>query len=285
MQAVLERLEKLETENRGLKRVGALGLAALGVLALAGIGIRGLNLESVALLSLAVLILGLATARAKSRSRLIEASEFLLRDSKGRVRARLGFKENFEDHPFLEFYDAQGAQRTGIAEGALGLGDPSGNTANLGADGEWSWLVLGSEGNHRQATLSVLPLSAGLSLKNEQGNLNGTAHLTSTLAGSELSLDFTYQESELHAKATLGADIGASRLVLGEPESEAEASLEVGIGGSGRVALKLCDGSGSGAVLASRSSEVSGKIADAQTSPLPSFVMFGEEDKVIWRAP
>jgi hypothetical protein len=65
MQAVLERLEKLERQNRRLKQVAVVGLALVGTLVLMG--------------------------QATQKPRTVEADEFILRWPDGEVAATLGF--------------------------------------------------------------------------------------------------------------------------------------------------------------------------------------------------
>ena len=93
LQAVVERLEKVETQNRRLKLMGAL------VLALAG----------------AALLMGQAQP-----NRRVEAEMFVLKDANGKVRAELGMAAH---GPVLALYDEDGTRRAalGMAEKGLGL--------------------------------------------------------------------------------------------------------------------------------------------------------------------
>lgn len=79
LQSLIERVEKVEKQNRRLKQIG------LGVAVLAG----------------AVLLMGQARS-----NRTIEAEKFVLKDANGRIRARLGMEA--DDRPTLALLDAKG---------------------------------------------------------------------------------------------------------------------------------------------------------------------------------
>ena len=85
LQAVLEPLEKLERQNRRLKRAGLLALTAVG----------------------ALLLMGQATPK----SRTIEAEKFVLKDSAGKTRAVLSM---ILDEPGLAIYDEKGIKRADL---------------------------------------------------------------------------------------------------------------------------------------------------------------------------
>ena len=74
---VMERLEKLEKQNRGLKQAGAVALIVVA----------------------AILLMGQAATK-----KTVEANEFILKDASGKVRAKLFMKEG----PDLVFYDSNG---------------------------------------------------------------------------------------------------------------------------------------------------------------------------------
>jgi hypothetical protein len=91
--SVLERLEKLEKQNRRIKRAGLAVMVFIG----------------------AALLSGQASVPWK-----IEAERFVLRDSTGKVRGELGMTGH---GPLLTLYDNDGAQRAafGIAEKGPGI--------------------------------------------------------------------------------------------------------------------------------------------------------------------
>jgi len=83
--AVVNRLEKLEKQNRRFKQIGALALILLG----------------------SVFLMGQA-----SPPRTVEASEFVLRDADGRMRAWLGTQG---DATALALYDKNGLRQIGLS--------------------------------------------------------------------------------------------------------------------------------------------------------------------------
>jgi hypothetical protein len=110
MQAVLERLVKLERHNRIVKGA-ALAIATLGAAAL------------------------LVQARAKNTSAL-EAEKFSLKDASGHVRADLS--ELQDGTPVLKLYEANGNEGTEIMPGSVMLMDSNGRARlqlSVGADG------------------------------------------------------------------------------------------------------------------------------------------------------
>lgn len=73
---------------------------------LAGNGNRWRIASWVLLLLLASVIFLGAHAQSEPPARTVEAQEFILKDSGGRVRAKLGMKN---DQPVIEFYDEPGS--------------------------------------------------------------------------------------------------------------------------------------------------------------------------------
>ena len=94
METLAQRLDRVEVENRRLKRAG---VGALAVIA-------------------AVVLMGQATP--PKAPKVVEADEFLLRDAKGNVRAMLGFRGGA---PLLSFYDEEQTLRIGLGFTTDGL--------------------------------------------------------------------------------------------------------------------------------------------------------------------
>ncbi len=101
MQAVLERLERLERQNRWFKRMGGLALIAVSVLILMG--------------------------QSASKGHVVEAQRFIVRDAEGLVRAELGLSDGAT---VLKLYGQRGTTQarldTGTGGGQLELRDDSG---------------------------------------------------------------------------------------------------------------------------------------------------------------
>src|SRR5437764_8094461 len=93
--AISERLNRLERENRRLKRGGALALVAVALLAAGG-------------------------AKLAEVPKVIETEQLILRDSNGKMRARLSTDK--DGSPLLGFGDAEGNPRAIL--GLIG-GSPS----------------------------------------------------------------------------------------------------------------------------------------------------------------
>lgn len=73
---------------------------------LAGNGNRWRIASWVLLILLAIVIFLGAHAQSEAPARTVEAQEFILKDSSGRVRAKLGMKN---DQSVIELYDEQGS--------------------------------------------------------------------------------------------------------------------------------------------------------------------------------
>ena len=127
--AVIARLEKVERENRKLKRVGTIVLVAIAAFLL------------------------MAQARSSPIAKVLEAEKFIVRDKQKRVWIELGIS----DHgPRLTFFGKQGKESTTIQAGVLSIPgaedtDSSsiymfgGNIWMVGEGGTGLW-ILGKEG-------------------------------------------------------------------------------------------------------------------------------------------
>ena len=92
IQAVLQRLEKLERQNRRFKRVGALALTGVGVL--------------------------IFMSQAASDSHTVEAQRFIVKDAEGHVRAEFGLSGKAAG---LTLYDQKGTTQARLEAGAGAL--------------------------------------------------------------------------------------------------------------------------------------------------------------------
>jgi len=136
---IVERLQKVEKENRALKRFG------LGF----------------------ILLIGAAVTMGQARpSRTAEAEQFVVKDPQGRMRAMLGFSRGA---PMLDFYDNAGVLRESLMVGANGipgltLFDAAGNQT-VGLAGLENGPSLGlTEGADRSLSLQELTKQPGIDL-------------------------------------------------------------------------------------------------------------------------
>ena len=135
LRSVLERLTRVEAQNRRLRRAGIVAGIAVGLALLVG------------------------QARPRSRTgadKAVEAQAFVLRDGQGRERAWLGV---WEDSPRLMMYDKQRNLRLGLRVGEDGapaviLSGPGMKTRawlRLHADGAVSLALRDRQGQTRAA--------------------------------------------------------------------------------------------------------------------------------------
>lgn len=134
--ALAQRLDRLERENRRLRRVGA--TLAVGVAA--------------------VVLMG----QARTPARVIEAQKFVLRDESGKIHAELDLGRH--GTPFLAFSDQDGKARAGLGlmpDGApvLRLADRDGKVRaalDVGADGA-PGLTLYDQDENPRVSLDMRP--------------------------------------------------------------------------------------------------------------------------------
>ncbi len=139
---ILGRLEKVEKENRRLKRIVAVG----------------------SLLAAVLLIMGQARPR-----RTIEAEKFVLKDANGSSRAQLGMDSN---GPTLSLQDANGVPLVALSGGDYSFltlfRTGSKEQVTMSANKEFYGMVLYDEKSHR-AGLAVWKGIPGLTLYDEKG--------------------------------------------------------------------------------------------------------------------
>ncbi len=157
-QAVVERLEKLEKQNRRLRAGGAVFMLAVASLILMG--------------------------QAPSQSKTIEAQEFILRDGNHKARAKLSLVEGTPmlslydanenvrarlvagDRPGLLFFDAERSGPYAKVRLAIGVGDMGGGPADSGPH----FLLFDASGRGR-AELFVTDSRSGLFFHDEKGKV------------------------------------------------------------------------------------------------------------------
>ena len=200
-----ERLERVERDNRRLRRVGA------------------------------VVVIGFASALLMAQARpnpvvkTVQAEEFIVRDSEGKARIKLGMSDK---DPRLTFLDSQGKEVTGLSEGFLSL--PS--MLMLSNEYGGSLWITGKEGNK-------INLDVGS---------NGSAEFT--MAGKKLSGEITLTvmpngkanlslKDNIAPRASLKLDTdGSPTLVFSDKDLKRRAWLNVR--SDGRPELVLADANG-----------------------------------------
>ena len=208
--AVVERLEKLERQNRRLKQAGAVAL----------------------ILAAAVLLMGQA-----SPNRTVEANEFVLKDESGAVRGRFGMDESVDGYvPQLELLDADGQRRIWLSERrgwpTLAMFDANGRK-EVDLRGSWSGygpaLQLESSGEH-QVYLQTGPDGSSLAMGEVLGSLTLWESLERTDPRPTLFLaaDENRSAIELHDAEGFQTTIGTTDLITsrtGETHKTSAASV------------------------------------------------------------
>jgi hypothetical protein len=170
LEEICERLSNLEKQNRRLKRSGAAALIVAASLAL----------------------LGQTPAR-----KTVEANEFILRDSDGRVRARLGTVSanpgaSYPKAVQFQLFDPKGTERVDLSDGiglvpSLSLYDLEGKerASLMEAFGQGGMLIFTDEKRNQTARVGPTDVKAGdveatdsFALFDEGGNLRARLFMT-----------------------------------------------------------------------------------------------------------
>jgi hypothetical protein len=237
MQAILQRIERLEAENRRLKRLGVLALVLLGAIFL--------------------------MAQTPRAPKSVEANSFVLHDADGRIRARLAFCAS---SPCLTLLDANEHAVTtldgaGLKTQMLVLNDLKGK----------AWGVLAN-----YATLKT-KVGGGPSLSLFGPNGENQAELRIEPDGPTLAFSDTDGKRLLVARVFRGsphfwlADHGEMpRLALSLSGSEPSITVSDAEGFETKI--------GTTDLVTTRTGETNKTSA-------ASLVLFGKDNKVLWRAP
>jgi len=274
---ILKRVERLERENRGLKRAGFLTLVGFAAIVLMG--------------------------QAAPKSRTVEAEKFVLKDASGKVRAEMGPRDDLMG---LSIYDENGKRRGIFAVrpdgwGELGFldqdekyratlkaqddqvvllfSDAKGGNAMLLTAGGSPILSLADKKGKSTAWLQAVSGQPMLMLTDEEKKVDATLSLLHGWARLSLS-------SNEKGDATLGIGMmvgdGSPYLNLSGKDSKGAAILELE---KGSPSLTLSDENGKArAVLGHTALEVE-RTGTVEQRPALSLVLFDKEGKVIWRTP
>jgi hypothetical protein len=277
-EALVNRIGKVERENRRMKRAGL----------------------ALVILSATLVLMGQSQA-----TKVVEANEFVLKDASGHMRARLWFGLKPTKSPartFLTFYDSTGEsdlitltanaqdRSADLTLGGLITTTPS---LNLSTNAKGSYASFEAPGSNRLQGIELLA-EAGKStvLVSGTGDIFKGVSLTDSAEGGELYVNDAQGDAEVSIMAKQGKDFvsvqngqGASALLNGDSLSLGdEKSPAVLSGGKDGPYLNLSDAQGFNVQLGV-SKTVSKTTGRQQTSSAASLQMFNGKGEVIWSAP
>ena len=276
--ALVERIRKVERENRRMKRL------------------------ALALLILPSVLLLMAQSPA---TQVVVASQFVLKDASGHTRARLWFGPKPTKSPkaaLLTFYDSTGTRdlislaadseehSANLNLGGLITGSPS---LTLSADAKGSYASLESTSNKLQGIqLSTETGKSRLVLSGTGDLLKGGVNLTDGTEGGELHVkDAQHNASvDILANGRDGVSIvdrdGRSVLLVGDHLSFGDSQQNlpaVLYGGKDGPFLNLGDAQGFNVLLGvSKTVTTTGQH---RTSSAASLRMFNDKGEILWSAP
>jgi len=276
--ALVERIGKVERENRRMKRI------------------------ALALLIFPLALLLMAQSQA---TRVVEANEFTLKDVSGHTRARLWFGQKPGKSPkavLLTFYDATGKrdlitlaadsaeQSANLNLGGLITGSPS---LSLSADAKGAYASLESTGNKLQGIqLSAEAEKSSLSVSGTGDASKGGVNLTDGAEGGQLQIKDAQNNASVQilANGRDGVSVldreGRSALLLGDHLSFGDTQQNfpaVLYGGKEGPFLNLQDAQGFNVQLGvSKTITTSGQ---RRTSSAASLRMFNDKGEIVWWAP
>lgn len=252
LQAITERVQKLERENRWLKRAGL----------------------SVLMLAAAALLMGQARP-----SRTVEANEFVLKDAVGKVRARLSMEET--DRPTLTFY---GKNALIPASASLAGGDEpflvlhrAGSNGQVQLSANAHFLGLGLYEKAIRVGLAVQKGVPALDLFDENGK--SRAAITAPPTGP------TFNLTDSDSKA--GFNLWVTALGAGPDFSmyDSGGKLRVDlVAPPGGPSMKLEDENGFSTIIGS-TDLLAPRTGRKESTSAASLVLFGKDGKVLWSAP
>jgi hypothetical protein len=276
--ALVERIGKVERENRRMKRI------------------------ALALLILPSALLLMAQSQG---TRVVDANEFTLKDVSGHTRARLWFGQKPGKSPkavLLTFYDATGKrdlitlaadsaeQSANLNLGGLITGSPS---LSLSADAKGAYASLESTGNKLQGIqLSAEAEKSSLSVSGTGDASKGGVNLTDGAEGGQLQIKDAQNNASVQilANGRDGVSVldreGRSALLLGDHLSFGDTQQNfpaVLYGGKEGPFLNLQDAQGFNVQLGvSKTITTSGQ---RRTSTAASIRMFNDKGEIVWWAP
>jgi hypothetical protein len=250
LEALANRVAKLEAQNRRLKRAGIASLVIVS----------------------SIIAMGQASTR-----KVIEANEFVLRDASGIARARLSMEAT--DRPTLSFYK----DKTAITASLAGGDEPfltmqrTGTSEQVMLGANKDFLGLGLYEKEIRAGFSVQKGVPGLELYNEHGKPQASLNLASLVPS------LTMMDPEDKAFLSLGVSSMSGGPNFGMYDSAGKLCASL-VTADGEPSLKLADKEGFSATFGSSDLIVPSTGRKEHTSAA-SLVLFGKDNKVLWSAP
>lgn len=250
LQSVSDRLARLERQNRWFKRAGF----------------------ALLLLAAAIAVMGQAGA-----SRVLEANEFVLKDSAGKVRARLSMET--ADRPTLTFYASNGllpALLAGGDEPFLVL-NRAGSNEQISLSANKAFYGLGLYDKALRVGLSVQKGAPGLDLFDENGTRR--VELTDDSSGPKFNLT----DSDGKAGFALWVAPFGAGPDFSMYDSGGKLRVDL-VAPPGGPSLKLEDEGGFSAILGSTDLLIP-RTGRKEATSAASLLLFGKDGKVLWSAP
>lgn len=269
LESLNSRLQKMERDNRRMKVAGYL----------------------TGLIVAALLLMG----QARPGHKQLEAQELVLRDSGGRVRARL----SASPEPHLTLYDAKEQVRADMSAGAEGgflalLAASGTRQIGLGNASDVSGLTIHNE-QETTAGISVSKHGSSVELVEKAAKMTlETSSATEDGSPTIKMLEHTGRTAIVHAQGVILADKNQkARLTLSsdieegptmrffDSEQNARVQLKAGKDGS---SLRMIDSRGFGTFVGSMASEVP-ELGEKKIRSAASLLLVDKHHNVLWSAP
>ena len=264
---VMDRLEKLEKQNRRIKQIGALALILVG----------------------SVLLMGQAPAQ-----RTVEANEFIVKDSAGRKRMGLTV---LQGGPVLEMFDERGEPASIVTSDGLVFFDSEtkrfGSAVNRAIltrtglffnDRQGKIVIrLGGSANPDLTSSSEPEPTMSLFDGNEKERLRANANRTGTGAG------FFVNDPDGKAVLSLLTDQEKAAITLLAPDKPLGVTLTLdrnatGLQLYGNGSIQLTDSEGFMTTIG-KTDLVTPRTGETSKTSAASVVLFDKDKKVLWKAP
>jgi len=245
------RLEKLERENRRMKKISIVAAVVLSCLILGG----------------------QATTK-----KVVEANEFVLKDTDGKVRSRLSME--IGTRPTLSFYDANGSIPLSLAGGdePFVVLSRVGTQESVQLGANQAFTGVGIYEKNIRAGLSVQKGSPGLELYDAEGKARTTIETSEDRSSIDLSNPGNTAISSMWAGSEKS---GGSGVAVTETAGTFRVILNGNIFGP---QLALEDKQGYSTEIG-KSDLVLTKTGRKEQTPAASIVLFDKDKKVLWSAP